>query len=978
LGGLARPQVPPGAQRALVDALHALHHEAGWPSLRWLAREAGFSHTTVSTVFSSPRLPSWGVLELLVEAMDGDVGEFHDLWLTASSVDPAPPLAPRVAGRRAELAAVRRHLGSGRGLLLVTGEAGIGKTRLVDTAMGSAGDTFVARGACLPLSAQVPLLPVTDVLRSVYEVDQGQWVKMGIAGCAPYVLSSLRQLLPELDEPGDVPAAPAGDDWWRQRLFSAVGTTWSALASVRPLAVLVEDLHWGDSTTLDLLEYLLSRLPGIPLVGTYRHSDPSTPTATCEWMDRTRRRSAVTTLELGPLTRDESAEMLALLGRVASPNEVDRIHQRSGGLPLFTEQLAAQSAEEEALPRLLADLLDGRFAGISHAEWAIARALGVADRPLTDAQLRSLTGLAPAALTAGLHALDEQFLITTGIHEVRLRHPLFAEAVRRRLVAGEAADEHRRLALTLAESPRPSAAEVAEHWQRADDPEQEILWRIRAAQEAGARFALAHEAEQWRRALELWPDDTDYAGSPGVRKVDAYLAAIDALEGVDWQAADRLADEAMRSVGDPRGPSAAEVYRRAGKIQANLGNPDAGLELVDRALHILDADQQPADRARALLTRGLLLGGLDRIDEAAAACATAADLVARLGDPVMYRLALAAQAGHELTAGRVEQALERVRAAARVETEGPDPRGDLSVAVTHTHILMTTCHSADEVAAAGRPGLEAAHEWGIENHSASALLGNLSEALRHAGRVQEAAQLIDPVTEEPPLPHQWPTYSERGQLDLLRGRCEAATRLLEELSDIFVVDLANRVLCAQDAPTVDLWCGRPWSAYGRLTGLLREVVAVEDPEVDIAGLLVLDARAAADGAALASADPEARTRLLRELEWLLARTSRDPFAASDVYAVRAALRVGWAAELARLAGAPSLEHWAAATAEWEKIDRPHDSAYCRWRGAQAALAAGQASTATKLLRRAERDAREHVPQLEAIRATVGSGLRPQA
>ena len=431
----------------------------------------------------------------------------------------------------------------------------------------------------------------------------------------------------------------------------------------------------------------------------------------------------------------------------------------------------------------------------------------------------------------------------------------------------------------------------------------------------------------------------------------------------------------MRSVGDPQRPSAAEVYRRAGKIQANLDNPGSGLELVDRALHILDADRQPADRARALFTRGLLVGGLDRLDEAAAACAMAADLVARLGDPVMYRLALAAQAGHELTAGRVEQAMERVRAAARVETEGPDPRGDLSVAVTHTHILMTTCHSADEVAAAGRPGLEAAHEWGIENHSASALLGNLSEALRHAGRVQEAAQLIDPVTEEPPLPHQWPTYSERGQLDLLRGRCEAATRLLEELSDMFVVDLANRVLCAQDAPTVDLWCGRPWSAYGRLTGLLREVVAVEDPEVHIAGLLVLDARAAADGAALASADPEARTRLLRELEWLLARTSRDPFAASDVYAVRAALRVGWAAELARLAGAPSLEHWAAATVEWEKIDRPHDSAYCRWRGAQAALAAGQASTATKLLRRAERDAREHVPQFEAIRATVGSGLR---
>ena len=93
---------------------------------------------------------------------------------------------------------------------------------------------------------------------------------MGIAECAPYVLASLRRLLPELDEPATCRRSPPEDDWWRQRLFSAVGTTWSALASVRPLAVLVEDLHWADSTTLDLLEYLLSRLPGIPLVGTYR------------------------------------------------------------------------------------------------------------------------------------------------------------------------------------------------------------------------------------------------------------------------------------------------------------------------------------------------------------------------------------------------------------------------------------------------------------------------------------------------------------------------------------------------------------------------------------------------------------------------------------------------------------------------------------------------------------------------------------
>ena len=89
MGDLPRPELPPGPQRDLVNALHELHHRAGWPSLRTLARDAGCSHTTVSNIFSSPKLPAWGVLELLVEAMDGDTADFHELWLAAGQ--PATP-----------------------------------------------------------------------------------------------------------------------------------------------------------------------------------------------------------------------------------------------------------------------------------------------------------------------------------------------------------------------------------------------------------------------------------------------------------------------------------------------------------------------------------------------------------------------------------------------------------------------------------------------------------------------------------------------------------------------------------------------------------------------------------------------------------------------------------------------------------------------------------------------------------------------
>src|SRR5688572_18367211 len=117
MGALPSPDLPPGAHQDLVRALHDLHHRAGWPSLRSLAHHAGVSHTTVSKVFSSSVLPSWGTLELIVEAMGGIRSEFHALWLTASTDDDtAPAPSPGIAGRRDELALLRDHLDGDGGL----------------------------------------------------------------------------------------------------------------------------------------------------------------------------------------------------------------------------------------------------------------------------------------------------------------------------------------------------------------------------------------------------------------------------------------------------------------------------------------------------------------------------------------------------------------------------------------------------------------------------------------------------------------------------------------------------------------------------------------------------------------------------------------------------------------------------------------------------------------------------------------------
>ncbi|MGH3735614.1 MAG: tetratricopeptide repeat protein [Micromonosporaceae bacterium] len=98
VGALPKADVPDGAVAVLFDRLHELHHVAGWPSLRYMAKEIGCSHTTVSAAFSEPRVPRWGLLELIVETLGGDTSEFHDLWLAASRSGSAGPDSARSAG----------------------------------------------------------------------------------------------------------------------------------------------------------------------------------------------------------------------------------------------------------------------------------------------------------------------------------------------------------------------------------------------------------------------------------------------------------------------------------------------------------------------------------------------------------------------------------------------------------------------------------------------------------------------------------------------------------------------------------------------------------------------------------------------------------------------------------------------------------------------------------------------------------------
>ncbi|MFC7496597.1 MULTISPECIES: ATP-binding protein [unclassified Nocardioides] len=890
--------------------------------------------------------------------MGGDVAKFHRLWLAASNpAGPSMQNPPRIAGRETELAAVRRHLHTGTGMLLVIGEAGVGKTRLVDTARATA-DVVVARGAGLPLSSEVPFLPVTGVLQALHRAAPLTDV---ITECPSYVRGTIGSLLPEVS----IDEAPKGlETSARPRLFSAVHTVLEAAVARRRMAVLIDDLHWADSDTLDLLEHLLGAGINAPVLGTFRLDDPAIPDPVLAWAARVRRLPNVDTLDLPPLTRDETADQMRMLPapHPRTDEEVDRIYARSRGLPLFTEQLAVDA--NGPMPRLLDDVLGQRVADLPAAEQQVASTLAVADRGLPIDVLLPVSGMAADALTPALRGLDRRRLLADGDDEaVALRHPLLAEAVRRRLVPGEATELHCKLALALAACGEP--AEVAAHWQAAGDATEELGWRIRAARSAQERIAVEEEARQWRRALELWADGGDLDENAGLRRIDAEIALVDALL---YSGQIELAWEVIQPVLDrvDELPTlvAAEVLYRAAGYETELVDGPVPVERAATAVALFETAPPGRSLVRALLQYANCLHLAGRAAEVRDVDRRRVAVCRSIDDPMELRRALTVQAIHLADRGSLSEIRELLDEAHRIVPSPPDPIGDTWLGGIETDLVLKFGGGTTALVAAGRDALAAADEWALDTYVAAAVRYNIALGWLRAGHLVEAAAMVDGRTQGPPTHDKTPLHEVRVALDAVRGRREeAAQRLSAVMSQIGAARLDPEFNAV--VTECELWSGRAHDAYDRLSESLQSesgrVHAIMAGECQ-----VLAVRAAAD---LAEEDPARRATLRRRVTDLLDRDDPTDVASQAQQAYRCAR----AAELSRLAGDPRVDLWASAAREWSRIGRPFDAAYCSWRGAQVALLTGQGSVALRLLRRAAREARDHVPLSAAIAETAARG-----
>ena len=293
--------------------------------------------------------------------------------------------------------------------LVVLGEAGVGKSRLVrEVARGLPGDHLVLGGGCMPLGADLPLLPVVEMLRALARQDGGAVIRRVIDMAPSYVGQELTRVLPELGELDQAAPLVTADPqqasaWQRERLFAGLRTAFATALSVRRLVCVIEDVHWADATTLDFLTYLTApdASPRPSIVVTARRGEPL-PEPVSGWLDSVLRLGGVGCLTLRPLSRpDVIAQFEALIGADAGPDLAEDVWRRSQGNPFFVEQLAAQYRQSAgtsdgpvaAVPARLNQTFSGRIRSVSPTAHRVLAALSVAGRPLSEAALQ--TGVCP-------------------------------------------------------------------------------------------------------------------------------------------------------------------------------------------------------------------------------------------------------------------------------------------------------------------------------------------------------------------------------------------------------------------------------------------------------------------------------------------------------------------------------------------------------------------------------------------------------
>jgi DNA-binding CsgD family transcriptional regulator len=887
-------------------------------------------------------------------------------------VDHDRPVVRRISssifvGRVSELAQLQAGLEAAErsepGLVLLGGEAGVGKTRLADELAVVAGTrgTLVVGGHCIEATAaSMPFAPFIEILRGLL-IGDGAGAQRGTAAPGS---SALARLVPEIEQQIADDRQPWTEDE-PLRLFYAVLELFERTAKDQPLLVVIEDLHWADSSSLDLLRFIGRELTieRLQILATFRTDELHRRHPLLPVLGELVRLPHVERLDLLALTEPEVADQLTgIAGSRPADDVVQRVFARSDGNPFYVEELAGQGADRR-LPTTLRDALIARLANLSPDARRVVLAAAAIGREATHELIAQVAALPLEHLLEALRdAVDHHVLVGAGSGNqagFAFRHALIQELAYAELLPSERMDLHKAIVSSLQEA-GGSAGEVARHAFLGHDLLTSLINSVNAADDAIGAFGFAEALTHLERALELWSRVSGPEPLTGRDQASLLtLAARCAAALGRWSRAAELGRVALVHL--------APIERRDERIVALLDLSGWAMladDEVGRAAAIVEAAElvpthpPSALRARVLSELARLADHNGRAQEAQRLAEEAIELSRAIGARAEEARALIRLAEALGSLMQPEASLRVLEEADRMAVEGHAPSEDFGqlvfrqadfawMAGDFARAIQIADAGLARAARAGRlrqtagllravkiSGLAALGRWddaetlvdeaGRDDAAfmVRSAVQSFVEVLVRQGRIAEAAAAVratdfgyaTPVLGSFTLQTRIRVANAERRWDDARAAAEEAIRLLKDpLHDQGVMSILE--LCVGgEADRADFARGRrrrAEEAEARRLGLAR---------------LALGRRAAIEAIGLGGAGPL--------IEAVLATAE---------------------AEGSRLEGRSDAAMWEGAARRREALGQPWETAYARFRQAEALLAArGQKQEALALLREAHR------------------------
>ncbi|MGW5586661.1 ATP-binding protein [Streptomyces sp. NPDC003857] len=888
-------------------------------------------------------------------------------------------------GRGGELTvldgALRRTSAGEPSAVLVGGEAGVGKTRLLQEflAMAEEAGAVTALGNCLEVGAEdLPFTPLVTALRRLHR-DLGTDLERAAEGSE----GQLASLLPDLGGPGHTP----DDEYGRAQLFQHTVNLFEKLAGDRALVLAIEDLHWSDRSTRELLAYLIRTLhrSRVTVVATYRTDDLHRGHPLRPYLAELERLQGVQRMELERLARPEVERLLAGLLDTSEPDHrlVGWIYERSEGNPFLVEELAYSYHDKEAvgLDNSLHDILLVRVEALPEPAQQVIKVAAGGGSSVEHVLLSAVLDLPEDDLFDALcAAVSAHVLVPEAESEsYGFRHALMRAAVLDDLLPGEHSRINRRYAMTLESHPglvpaHQWAGRLASYWYLAHDPARVLPAALKASREARRGNAFAEQVRMLERALELWEQVPDEV----LRELrrydwpdDAYPTAV---EGDDRTAdagrlhfVDVLADATVAASRSGEPERSVRFARMASRVIDETAEPERAawfwLQRARAAHSQGDTGEEESERARRLLEgrppTAVQADVLSQISLGGALTHPSREHIA-IGERAVRIAREVGASAVELHAqvtlgmlcvflGEIEAglALQREVLARATENASPYLQARLHVNLSAHYEQLGRSSEAVEIA---REGLATAHRNRLNRLSRARILGNLVEPLLAQGRLQEAEAALTSSLEDTGGMQRGDDLNRlHAELALLRGDLAGAIDGLARIPSS-QQQQPQRMLSRADLAV------RIAARSGRFADARNELLTAIEDEIP-AGmdhyawpLLVHGAVAEADSRGLTDADVD-RGQVLERIRREAQRLSR----AVPLYE-------GWAymldGELARAEGRNTPEVWVRAVEALRPTGRPYPLAEALFGAAVAYAATGAREEAGWLLREAEEQARK--------------------